>query len=521
MRASDFAEKTCGAPEGSFWNLWSNGQVARWLRFEKAGEYEVEVEAYGQPARDLWPRMRVCLDMERGETFEVKGREPKTYRTRVRIEAGTHRLAVFFLNDYHSPDRGEDRNLYVGRVRVTPRGKGDPDPRPSPAPDWRREAGERIERIRKGDLLLKFVDGEGRPVSGLAVRIDMVRHAFPFGCAVSSGFVAGRWSAEDRNTYAERFAELFNHAVHENALKWGGVNRDGPKADFSRADRILAWCSSEKIPMRGHCILWANERRVPVWARKLPAEGLRKTVLDRIEEVLVRYRGKIAEHDLNNEMVHLDYFARRLGEGFRVEMFRKAHEVDPAVKMYVNDYNILSGGDVERYVDHIQGFLDAGAPVGGIGCQGHFGRKPPDPVLVKMVLDRLARFGLPIKITEFDLDTPDEGRQAIGLHDFYTVCFSHPAVKGILMWGFWAGAHWRPKGALFDRDWRVKPAARAYRKLVIEKWRTRASTTSDANGMVDVRAFYGHYSVYERRSEHHVEFGESNSGKPIVIEVEE
>ncbi|MHC5040693.1 MAG: endo-1,4-beta-xylanase [Planctomycetota bacterium] len=493
--ASEFAQKSCGAKQGGFWNLWSNGDVSQWLRFPESGGYTVTIEAFGQAARGVWPQMQVGVDLSPLQILSVDSSRPRWFTVKGRVEKGVRRFSVAFLNDYYSPDRSEDRNLFLGKVTIRADAKDAPSPVLADPPDWRAEAEARIARHRMGDLALRVVDGSGAPVGGASVHVKMVRHAFPFGCAVSSGFVGERWREEDRGRYRRWFAELFNHAVHENGLKWGVVNRRGRVPDWRAADAILAWCLERDIAVRGHCIVWANERHVPAFARKLDVDGLREAVLKRIEAVLARYRGKIGEYDLNNEMVHLDYFARRLGPAFRVAMFRKAHEVAPEVSMYVNDYNILSGGDLERYVRHIRALIEAGAPVGGIGCQGHFGGSMPDPLSVKMALDRLGG-----------------------------VCFSHPAVEGILLWGFWAGAHWRPRGALFDRDWRAKPAAGAYMRLLFDEWRTVEEGRTDAEGRRSFRAFYGRYKVTLEREgalpmEKRVEFPKGASGREITVTV--
>ncbi len=143
----------------------------------------------------------------------------------------------------------------------------------------------------------------------------------------------------------------------------------------------------------------------------------------------------------------------------------------------------------------IQGLIDAGAPVGGIGCQGHFGGHI-DMAKVKDALDRLAKFGLPIRITEFDIDTDDEtGRRRACCGEFYTTCFAHPAVDGIVMWGFYEGAHWRPKAALWKRDFSPTPAAEVYRDLVFNKWWTRFEGKADADGVCRVPAFFGRHKV--------------------------
>ncbi len=493
--AKDFPEKSCGTAQGDFWNLWSTGAASAWVRFPAAGTYRIEVEARGEPARGVWPILRVRLDLEPVGEVVVAKRKAGTFPFETHIEAGTRRLSLQFTNDYFDPGREEDRNLHLGRVRIVPAEAGIAHPSLASAPDWRKEADAGIEKHRKGRLVLEVEDASGAPAPEVQVRASLVRHAFPFGCALSSGLAHEGWSERDRRMYTRLFPDLFNHAVHENALKWHVVNRRGPVSDFGDADRILSWCEARSIPMRGHCLFWASRRCIPRFASALDDEDLRGAIFRRIEEVLERYGGRITDFDMNNEMIHNDWFAKRLGEGIRVEMFRKAHEVAPDTPMYVNDFAILSGAHLDRYVEHIRGLMEAGAPVGGIGCQGHFGAPGPDPRVVRMALDRLASFGLPIKITEFDIDSADEEEQAKRLEAFYRVCFGHPAVQGILMWGYWAGAHWRPRGALFRRDWSPKPAAEAYLHLVHQTWRTLLEGSTDEGGRFEGQAFFGTYRV--------------------------
>ncbi len=65
--------------------------------------------------------------------------------------------------------------------------------------------------------------------------------------------------------------------------------------------------------------------------------------------------------------------------------------------------------------------------------------------------------------------TPQEEElKAKELVDYYKICFAHPAVEGILMWGFWAGANWIPVSSLYNRDWSPTPAAEAYYNLIFK-----------------------------------------------------
>jgi endo-1,4-beta-xylanase len=57
--------------------------------------------------------------------------------------------------------------------------------------------------------------------------------------------------------------------------------------------------------------------------------------------------------------------------------------------------------------------------------------------LVVSRLDALWALGINVRVTEFSVDTLQEALYGDYLRDYLTVMFSHPAVDGFLMWGFW------------------------------------------------------------------------------------
>ncbi|MBN1868677.1 endo-1,4-beta-xylanase [Candidatus Sumerlaeota bacterium] len=334
------------------------------------------------------------------------------------------------------------------------------------------------------------------------VRVRQMRHEFGFGAAVSNDAFNGRMNSGDLWMYRKTLRRNFNSAVHENALKWYSTERRQGEARYDLADRILDWCEANNLTMRGHCIFWAKERFTPKWVQALDDETLLRTLETRAKDVLARYRGRIGEYDVNNEMTHGRFFADRLGDDVRLKMFQWCREADPSAVLYVNDYSILNGGSLEKYDKQIEELLAAGAPVGGIGVQGHFGERV-DVAKVRRALDRLARFGLPIEITEFDMKTLDEKAKARGLRDLYRTAFAHPAVEGILMWGFWQNAHWLSSKsfglegytALWRADWTPTPAAEAYRDLVFDDWWTDTTVRADRDGVARVRVFFGEHEI--------------------------
>jgi GH35 family endo-1,4-beta-xylanase len=366
--------------------------------------------------------------------------------------------------------------------------------------DWRTESDERIRAIRMGDVSIRVIDEYGKPIAGAQILLEQQAHDFWFGIALSSALTSSsrQYSEAIKARYREYVRTHYNSAVHENALKWYATERAPGVLSYQDADDWLKWCEDNGLRMRGHCIFWEKETYNLQWVKELDTESLRRAVERRAKDVTARYRARITEYDVNNEMLDGNLFRSRLRADIVSDMFRWAKEGDQNATLYVNDYLGGGGSLLPRYEEMILTFLGKGIPVGGIGVQAHFG-DGPDRTRVptidewRKVLDRLSAFGLPIKITEYSYDTLNEEKKAAFLIDFYRLCFSHPAVEGIMMWGFWEGAIWRPGAAILNMDFSPRPAANAYQKLVYEEWWTNTTGVTDAQGKFNVRAFYGRY----------------------------
>jgi endo-1,4-beta-xylanase len=375
----------------------------------------------------------------------------------------------------------------------------------------------RIGRHRMGELVVKTSPGA-------QVKVEQLRHEFWFGTAVSNSIARtrgrGRMTDADQDKYLEVLAANFNSAVHENALKWHNCERTETGGfDYSAAEAIYDICAARDIAMRGHCIFWCTDRNVQPWVKRLDDKPLREVVERRARDITGRFRGRIEEFDLNNELLFGDFYRRKLGQGIIRQMAEWAKQGNPRVVLYLNEQGSLASGgrNADRYIALIRSALDQGVPIGGIGCQAHFGGDMIDGRKLQNTLDRLGQFGLPIKITEYDFDTPDERQKAEHLRRFYTICFAHPAVEGILMWGFWEGAHWRPRAALWKRDWSETPAAQAYRDLVFNRWWTQETGRADSTGTFRIRAFYGKYSVQSLGKEKQVILAKENGREEVAF----
>ncbi len=365
------------------------------------------------------------------------------------------------------------------------------------------ELDEAIRKVRMGTLVVETTPG-------VEVRVEQQRHEFWFGAALASQMFGERADAETAAQYKKVFLDNFNAAVTENALKWPSMERRQGQVDYSICDAMLQWTDEHEIPLRGHNIFWGIRNFVQPWVIALDDATLRETLKARALDIGTRYKGRFAEYDLNNEMIHGNYYQDRLGPQITREMADWVRQGDPNAVLFLNDYDILTGRRLDDYVAHIRGLLDQGVPIGGIGVQGHLHGDSFDPAVVQASLAKLAQFKLPIVVTEFNfpgqrskyyekrgerLTDEEEQAKAKAIVDYYRICFAEPAVKGILMWGFWEGANWIPQSSLYRRDWSPTPAAEAYRDLVFKQWWTTWQGKADATGRCEVPAFYGRHRV--------------------------
>jgi endo-1,4-beta-xylanase len=358
---------------------------------------------------------------------------------------------------------------------------------------WRAAALQRLEALRKADLVISVQDAQGRPVPGAAVEVRLRRHAFGFGSAVDATTLLSQTA--DGQQYRETVQRLFSKAVLENDLKWPWWEDPARRA---RTLQAIDWLRGQGIAVRGHNLVWPGWRNLPRSLHDLRAdpEALRRRVYEHILDEAGALRGKIADWDVINEPYMNRDLMDILGDEVMVEWFQAARQADPESRLFLNEATAPGTGERQEHFERtIRFLLEHGAPLDGIGFQCHFGLTVTAPEQLLRSLDRFARFGLPIQVTEFDIDTTDEELQADYTRDFLIAMFSHPAIDAILLWGFWEGRHWRPNAALFRRDWTVKPNGQAWIDLVTRRWWTEAQGRTNQAGLYSTRGFLGEYEV--------------------------
>ncbi|HAU36748.1 MAG TPA: hypothetical protein DCX07_03400 [Phycisphaerales bacterium] len=369
---------------------------------------------------------------------------------------------------------------------------------PGREPDapWRKAAAERIEKNRKGNLTVKVVGADGKPVAAADVRVKMLRHRFPFGSVFNVPFYEKNRNTPDGQRYMSEFLRLFNSMVHEGALKWPYWEKNRQSAIDS-----IDWFRAHGLEVRGHNLMWPRWDRTPwredkgKWKQlESDKDNMRKLFLDHIQDEAGTLKGKINEWDVINEPWSHYHFMELLGDEVIIDWFQAAHQADPGARLVLNEGN-GEGRRGKNLLRLAKILLDAKAPIHGIGLESHFGWGVPGPEASYAIFEQFANLGLNISITEFDQVIDDETLQADWQRDFLTIAFSHPKVTSFTRWGFYNVKGARHPRGFFNPDWTLKPNGKVYTDLVFTQWWTDLQGKTDANGVYQARGFLGDYDV--------------------------
>ncbi len=360
---------------------------------------------------------------------------------------------------------------------------------------WRKSAKERIEQIRKSDVVLKVTDEMGKPKVGVTVKVSLTNHLFRWGGAIAEKAMWDKmYSEEQRSKYQTEFKRLFNFAVFENGMKWKSYDNMKPLVE-----QTITWAADNSIALRGHCFIWAHEQRIPknkVELLKTP-ELLKTELDDHIRSYANLYPKTFVEWDVLNEPYSQHQFMDILGKEQTVRWFQVAREANPSFSNWINDYAVLEGNDTEHqnsYHEWVKYLIENNAPLDGIGFQGHF-RAPIAPEEMIRRLDSFAKYGKPLQITEYDFETTDDQLQAKFTEDLMTVAFSYPLMQGFLTWTVWGKDKEKPQGAFFREDFSERPVVKTWLHLIKEVWTTDLELTTDSQGQCSFRGFKGSYEI--------------------------
>ena len=307
--------------------------------------------------------------------------------------------------------------------------------------------------------------------------------------AGSDKFLGNLYSNDQRPD----FEAYWTQVTPENVGKWGSVETTRDVFDWTGMDAAYALAKDNGLPFHFHVLIWGQQQ--PSWIASLPPAEQLEEIDEWFRAVAARYPD-IDYLEVVNEPLHApptsrgntdpnpgDYIEALGGSGetgwdWVITSFEMARDIFPeGTRLMLNDYDILKGTTLTASYIRIIELLKERDLIDIIGVQGHapatrFG-SPLGPVL-----DRLAATGVPIQITEMDIDgnpnadptLSDERSDANQLRDMqrvFPVFWRHPAVEGVTMWG-WRVGHWRTEQDAFlvRADGSERPALQWVRAFI-------------------------------------------------------
>ncbi|KAK2068022.1 hypothetical protein P8C59_002696 [Phyllachora maydis] len=282
----------------------------------------------------------------------------------------------------------------------------------------------------------------------------------------------------------------FGQITPGNTLKWQFTEPTQGHYDFTGGDIIANFAKANRQILRCHNLIWYQQLPGFVHSTSWTKETLTALIKAHIAAEVGHYRGLCYAWDVLNEVVsdsggyRDDVFGRVLGADVYIPLaLRAAAANDPNAKLYYNDYGI-EGLGTRKNADAlalVRMVRAAGAPLHGVGLQGHFlvGDVPGQAAL-EGVLRGFVALGVEVAFTELDVRfvqmPPSPGGLQQQAKDYGSVvgaCLAVERCVGWTVWGFSDKHSWVPStfpgmgaATLFTADLQPKPAYDTVKRLL-------------------------------------------------------
>ncbi len=288
------------------------------------------------------------------------------------------------------------------------------------------------------------------------------------GIAIGYASVLKAFELADTQLYNDIAAQEFNIVTPENSHKWGWIHPRRGEFRFEDADLLADFAEQKGMVLHGHPLIW--HRQLPQWVKDLQPWEARPAMMEHINALVSRYKGRVKIWDVINEALEEDGSFRNsvwfeaMGDSYIADAFRLSRQLDPAAKLIYNDYDVAwHNPKSDAMYEMLRRELQNGTPIDGVGFQMHFWASFDDDASVESNLQRFADLGLDIYITELDVAMADPQQlemQASVYQRIVRICRAQPRCKAIQTWGFTDRYSWRYafKPLLLTERYQAKPA---------------------------------------------------------------
>jgi GH35 family endo-1,4-beta-xylanase len=395
------------------------------------------------------------------------------------------------------------------------------------------EAREAIRNRRYGVLRVKVEDRDGRPLSGVRIKMIQQRFDFLFG-VYSDGY--------DPDTINRLKALGLNYAIL--FMTWRRTEPARGVFSLDEFDRFSETTALSKsgFTLCGHGLVWLASGEVPPYIEKMRGrtDDLIVAVREHAARLLKRYRGAVQIWEAINEG-HPQWSRLGLKDAGMVRVAKASVEeirrlapsaqiiVDVALPLdedvslkYYPLIGLVSLGRIGSLssdpYQYLERLADAGVVYDLVALQVFngawvnvaWGVQVPAIDLFRFarLLDRYSKLGKPLQIAEIAVGSSHHGgtfeswwharanqeTQADYLEGVFTIAYGNSGVQGINWWGLYDDYQFVQDGGLFDRSRRPKIAAQRLGKL-LEQWRSSGEIVSDHDGWASLEGAAGDYQV--------------------------
>lgn len=302
---------------------------------------------------------------------------------------------------------------------------------------------------------------------------------------VKIGLFGQDFSPASRDVIAREADVIVNHG-----FSWNVMEPTPEGYDFGPADVVDAFAAEHGMEEIGVHFVWdqALLDDTPAWVHAISdPDELRAVLRRRAETIFARYPG-LDRLDVVNEPLEIsggalyaNHFRQVLGDDYVAELFGIVRAAAPAdTELFVNENFVeYFPAKADGLVTLVQGLLDAGVAVDGVGLQSHFMFGEPDFDLMRTTGDRLEALGVKVFLTELDVpvaaDVADRATvQAQRYRNAVETCLGWDSCDVVNVWGVDDGHTWLDgilgpgtDPLLYDRDLRPKPAYFAFREALL------------------------------------------------------
>jgi endo-1,4-beta-xylanase len=268
-------------------------------------------------------------------------------------------------------------------------------------------------------------------------------------------------------TPASHFSTYWNQLTPENAGKWGSVEAVPDVMNWGPVDTQYNYAQTHGYKFKGHTLVWGSQ--YPTW---LTSSGLsqaqqRAQIQSWIQQFAQRYPNTWAV-DVVNEPIKtpLPFKAALGGDGatgydWVITAFQMARAAFPAsTKLFINEYGTENDAAARAQYLNIVNLLKARGLIDGVGVQAHyFNLDGMSASQMTTALNAYASTGVDVYVSELDLTGggTDAGQLA-KYQELFPVIWTHPAVKGVTLWGYVVGQTWRSGTGLLNSNGTERPA---------------------------------------------------------------